>query len=173
MFRIRTDRHAALPFRVASYAVAHFPGGVKPRAIVFENVDDTQTLFVVIESTRDQIAEDAFTGMTERSVSEIVSERDRLGEFFIQTEHLRDAARDLRHLERVCQARAVMVAGGREEHLCLVLQTTERLAVDHAIAIALEGGPNRILGFLTQASARVGALRCLRREDLSLAFLHL
>ena len=82
-------------------------------------------------------------------------------------------ARDLRHLERVRQPRAVVIAGRREEHLRLVLQPAERLAVDDAIAIALERRADRVFGLRPQPAARVGALRRLRREDLALALLEL
>ena len=104
---------------------------------------------------------------------EVVPERDRLGQLLVQPQHLGDAARDLRDLERVRQARAVVIAGRREEHLRLVLQTAERLAVDDAIAIALERRADRIVVFRPQPAARVGALRRLRREDLAFALLEL
>src|SRR5262249_49539262 len=64
-------------------------------------------------------------------------------------------------------------AGRREEHLRLVLEAPEGLAVDDAIAIALERRPDVVFGFGTQAAARLGALRRLRREDLALAGLEL
>ena len=80
-------------------------------------------------------------------------------------------ARDLRHLERVRQPRAVVIAGRREEHLRLVLQPAERLAVDDAVAIALKRRPDVVFGSRAQAAARVGALGGLRREDVALALL--
>ena len=81
----------------------------------------------------------------------------------LQPQHLGDAARDLRDLERVRQPRAVVIAGRREEDLGLVLQPPERLAVDDAIAIALE----RRAGSDPRSRARsrpaaVGALGGLR-----------
>ena len=74
-------------------------------------------------------------------------------------------ARNLRHLERVREARAVVIAGRREEDLRLVLQPAERLAVDDAIAIALERRPDVVFRLRTQAAARIGALGRLRREE--------
>ena len=44
-----------------------------------------------------------------------------------------------------------MVAGRREEHLCLVLQPPERLAVNDAVAVALESRPH-VVDFGAQAS---------------------
>ena len=150
-------------------AVAHFPREVEAAAVVLEHVDDAQALLVVVEAAGHQRVDDALAGVAERRVAEIVAERDRLGQLFVQAQHLRDRARDLRHLERVRQARAVVIAGRREEHLRLVLQPAERLAVDDAIAVALKRRPDVVFRLGAQAAARVGALGRLRREDLALA----
>jgi hypothetical protein len=73
----------------------------------------------------------------------------------------------------VGQARAIVIAGGRKEHLCLVLEPAERLGVDDAIAIALERGADCILFFLAQAAPGICALGGLWRQDLPLARLEL
>ena len=117
----------------------------RPCAVVLEHVDDAQALLVVVEAAGNQIVEDALAGVAERRVAEIVAERDRFGQLLVQPQHLGDAARDLRHLERVRQPRPVVIAGRRKEHLRLVLQAAERLAVDDAIAIALKRRADRIL----------------------------
>jgi hypothetical protein len=66
----------------------------------------------------------------------------------------------------MCQTRAVVIAGGREEHLCLVFEPAKGLGMDDAIAVALERRPHIIFGFFAQTPARVGALRRLRRKNL-------
>ena len=66
------------------------------------------------------------------------------------------------------QPRAVVIARGREEDLRLVLQPAERLAVNHAVAVALKSGPDRILGLGPQPAlgrslfAACGARICAR-----------
>src|SRR5204863_6460908 len=80
-------------------------------------------------------------------------------------------ARNLRDLERVREAGAVVIARGREEHLRLVLQPAERLAVDDAIAVALIGWPHIVFALRSQTSARVRALGGLRRERFALPLL--
>ena len=142
---------------------------VQPAAVVLEHVDDAQALLVVVEAAGHQRVDDALAGVAERRVPEIVAERDRFGQLLVQPQHLGDGPRDLRHLERVRQPRAVVIAGRREEHLRLVLQPPERLAVDDAIAIALKRGPDVVFRFGPQPAARVGALGRLRRQDLPLA----
>ena len=66
-----------------------------------------------------------------------------------------------------------MIAGRREKHLRLVLQASERLAVDDPVAVALERRPNRIFGFGPHAATAVGALCRLGRKDLALALFQL
>ena len=108
--RVGADRDAVLPFRVPGDPVAHFPREVQPLPVVLEDVDDAEALLVVLEPAGHQRLQDAFAGVSERRVPEIVAERDRLGQLFVQPKHLGDAARDLRDLERVRQARAVVIA---------------------------------------------------------------
>ena len=57
----------------------------------------------------------------------------------------RHRARDLRRLQRVGEPRAVVVALRRHEHLRLVLEPPERLAVHDPVAVALEGVAQRAL----------------------------
>ena len=159
MIRIGADRQAVLPFRVLGDAVAHFPRQVQAAPVVFEDVDDAQALEVVLEAAGHERVQHALAGVAERRVSEIVAERDRFGQLLVQAQHFRDGARDLRDLERVRQARPVVIAGRREEHLRLVLQPAEGLAVDDAVAVALKRGTDGILGLRTHAPAAVGALR--------------
>src|SRR4030095_6962850 len=173
MFRRRADRHAVLALRMARNAVANLPRQVQPMAIVLEHVDDAQALLVMIESAGYERAQDPLAGVAERRVAQVVTKRDRFGQLLVQPQHLRDRPRDLRDLERVRQARAIVVASRREEDLRLVLETTEGLGVDDAIAIALERRADRILSLLTDAAPAVGAFRCLRRQDLPFPLLEL
>ena len=88
--------------------------------------------------------------MTEWRMAEIVAEGDRFGELFMQPEDFGDGARDLRNLERVGQARAVMIARRREEDLRLVLQPPEGFAVNDAIAVTLKRRSDVVLRLGTQ-----------------------
>ena len=71
------------------------------------------------------------------------------------------------------EARAVVVAGGREEDLGLVLETPEGLAVHDAIAVALECRPDRVGRFGTKPALRAIAACRLRREEPVLARLEI
>ena len=63
---------------------------------------------------------------------------DRLDQILVERQSARHCARDRRYLQRVRQARPVMVAERRHEHLGLVRQAPERLAVHDPVAIALK-----------------------------------
>jgi len=65
----------------------------------------------------------------------------------MQLQDLGDGARDLRHLERVRQSSAVVIAGGGEKHLSLVLEAAKRLAMDDAVAVALKCRPDVVFLF--------------------------
>jgi hypothetical protein len=69
--------------------------------------------------------EGAFAGMPEGGVAEIMGERQRFGEVLIKSQRPRDGSRDLRHLERVGEPGAVVVAFVFEKYLRLVLQAPE------------------------------------------------
>ena len=92
----------------------------------------------------------------ERRVPEVVAEPDRLDEILVQPQRPRDRARDRGHLERVGEPRAVVVAARRHEHLRLVRQPAERLAVHDPVAVALERRAQRavLLGVRPRAPDR-------------------
>src|SRR5262249_6517395 len=137
-------------------------------AVVLQFLHDSQTLLIVIETARNEIGEHAFPCMPERRVPKVVAERDRFRQLLVQQKHLRDRPRHLRHLQRVREPRAVVIAGGREEYLRLVLETPERLAVNDAVAIALECRPDVVFGFRAHPSLGVGAFRSLWRQGVAL-----
>ena len=68
-------------------------------------------------------------GVTERRVPEVVGERDRLGEVFVEAQDASDRAGELRRLERVGEARAVVVALVVDEDLRLVFEPAKRRRV--------------------------------------------
>ena len=72
---------------------------------------------------------------------QIVRECDGFAEVRVETQRHRDAARHLCDLERVGEARPVVVAFERREYLRLALHAAKRSAVDHAISVTLERGP--------------------------------
>jgi hypothetical protein len=99
-----------------------------------------QSLGVVVETAVaiEAFIEGAFAGMAERRMAEIVRQRQRLGEVFLEAEPPRQRPGDLRYLERMRQPGPVMIALVEHEYLGLVLEAAERGGMDHPVAVAAE-----------------------------------
>ena len=168
------QRHRVLPVRaVLEDALARLVAEVESaetRVALFEQVDDAQRLAIVVEAAvvAHQAVERAFAGVTERRVTEVVRQRDRLGEILVEPQRPRDGARDLRAFERVREPVAVVIALVVHEDLRLVLEAAEGVRVEHAVAIALERRAQRMIGFGDDASARGCAAHCVGREAFAL-----
>ena len=126
-------------------AFERFPSqvqAVKIGVAMFEVGDQAQRVGVVIEAAErlHAFGQRVFAGMAERRVAEIVRERQRFGEVFMQAQRAADGAGELRDFETVREARAVMVAFVVDEHLRFIFETAEGGGMDDAIAVALEGG---------------------------------
>src|SRR5439155_7259838 len=104
---------------------------------------------------------------------EVVAERDRFGELFVQPKHLGDGSRDLRHFERVGEARSIMVACRREKDLRFVSEPPERFAMDDAVAVALKRGTDVVFTLGTKTTARRRTFGRLRGKNVALACLEL
>jgi hypothetical protein len=98
-------------------------GGVAP----LQRRHHAHRLGIVVEAAlaRHGLVQRLLAGMAEGRMAEIVGEGQRLGEILVQREPPRDRTRDLRHLQRVRQAGAVVVALMRDEDLRLVLEPAE------------------------------------------------
>ena len=124
------------PATVASREVEAVEVGVA----ALEFGDDAQRVAVVVEAAvgRHAGVERVLAGVAERRVAEVVAERDRLGEVVVEPQGPRERAGDLRHLDRVGEAGAEMVALVMDEHLRLVGEAAEGGRMDDAVAVALE-----------------------------------
>ena len=126
--------------------VAHHPRQVEPAPVALQPLDDAQRVLVVAEAEAEalaqQLVERFLARVAEGRVAEVVAETDRLDEVLVQTQRPRDHPRDRGRLERVGHSRAVVVPVGVDEDLRLPLEPPERLGVDDAIAVALEGRPD-------------------------------
>ena len=169
---------------VVEDAVAHLGREVEPLAAVLDALHHAQALLVMpVERlglgrsgvdapvAGDAARERLLAGVAERRVPQIVPERDGLGQVLVQPERPRDGARDLRHLERVGEPGAEVVALGGQEHLRLVRQASERLRVEDLVAVALVVVAQDVgLGRAGAALALVGE-RGVGRERLVRALL--
>jgi hypothetical protein len=149
---------------VAADAVADLIGEVEPLPVLFEHLHHAQALLGMVEAgLRVELAVDRVEGgladVAEGGVAEIVAQRDRLGEVLVEAQGAADGAGDLGDLEGVGETGAIVVGVRGDEDLGLVGEAAEGLAVDDAIAVALEGGADGAGGLGAVAAAAAGAPR--------------
>ena len=160
------ERAARLPGRVVEDADACLVAEVQAAAVALDAVDDAQALLIVPEADAgvDRV-ECALSRVAERRVAEVVPEADGLGEVLIEFERAGDRAREARDLERVRQARAVMVALRAQEHLRLVLQAAERFRVRDAVDVALEARAHLTRRLGRRAAGGLRAQQAVRADE--------
>jgi len=178
-------RETPAPARVLEDALTRVVREVEAGMLVtlLEDVDDAHRLVVVLErpdlcgdprldrdrglAAREDAVEHLLARMPERRVSEVMAQCTGLGEVLVDPEGARHRPGDLRDLERVREARAVMIAFERNENLGLVLEAAERARVDDAVAVALVLRPVVVrFPFLGDRIPPDGArrTRCVDRE---------
>ena len=175
---VEREREVVRPRRVLEHPLAHVVREVQARLLValLEAVDDAHGLVVVLEAAglgvalAQQAVEHVLAGVAERRVPEVVAEGDRLGQVLVEAQRAGDAARDLRHLDRVGQARPEVVALVRDEDLRLVLEPAEGARVDDAVAVARVVRP-RVAGAGGDGAPRAFGPRAARGVDRQALFL--
>ena len=151
---------------VVQDAHARLIAQVQPAPVALEHVHHAQALLIVPEADAgvDRV-ECALSRVAERRVAEVVPEADGLGEVLIEFERAGDRAREARDLERVRQARAVMVALRAQEHLRLVLQAAERFRVRDAVDVALEARAHLTRRLGRRAAGGLRAQQAVRADE--------
>ena len=155
--------------RMVQDAVAHLESEVQTRAAVLDALHHAHRLLVVAVErrglgragreplmAREARGQRRLAGVAEGGVPQVVAERDSLGQVLVQPERPGDGAGDLRHFQRMGEARAEMVALGSEEHLGLVGKPPKRFRVQDLVAIALVVGAQRVR--LAGGAAPLGAV---------------
>ncbi len=64
-------------------SVAHLPGKVESFAMIFQKINDPQTLVVMLEPTRMQAVETVLSGMTKGRMAKVMAKCNGLGQVFI------------------------------------------------------------------------------------------
>jgi len=155
---------------VLDQALKRFPGQVQPVELgvaPLQPGDDAQRLGVMVETApfSHPGVQRVLARVAEGRVTEVVDQRNGLGEVLVAAQRPRQCAGDLRDFNRMGQAGSVVVALMGDEDLGLVLQPAEGGGVDDAVAVALEGGPRRAFGLRVEASARprrIAGIGCAR-----------
>ena len=140
---------------VVQDTVAHLAGQVHMPAVLLnlKELYDADALLMMCKADGRDIVQGALARVSERSVPEIVSERDGLGQVLVKAQCLRDGPCDLRDLKRVRHTVPVMITHGSKEYLRLAVQSSERLRMNDPVAVALVLGPD-VAGSLILVPAR-------------------
>src|ERR1700722_19749919 len=113
----------------------------KARITVLESFDHSQRMQIVIETFAEPAhlpVQFLLAGVGEGRMADVVAQRERLGQIFIQCQNRSHCTRDLRNFDGVGQPVAEMVGDSGWKNLHFILQPAEGAGVDDAIAIALE-----------------------------------
>ena len=139
--------------RMVDDGIPHLPAEVEAAAVLFQLLHHPQALAVVGEALIVTAGQRVLSCVAEGGVAEIVSQGGGLGEVFVQPKGAGHGAGDLGDLQGMGQAGAVVIPRGGEEHLGLVHEAAEGLAMDDAVAVALELAPQgaRLHGALPSA----------------------
>jgi hypothetical protein len=145
-----------------------FPGEVQAvelRVMAFQMRHDPDRLRVVIEPTvrGHRRRQRVLARVPERRMSQIMGQRHGLRQVLVQTQRAGHGARHLRHLQRMGQTGAEIVALMLHEDLRLVLEPAKRGGVDDPVAIPLKGRAKEALLLRHTAATALGRVAGERR----------
>jgi hypothetical protein len=100
-----------------------------------------------MESIRVKLVQHTLSNMAKGRMPQVMGQGNGFGQVFVQPKGSGDGAGHLGDFQSVGQPGAVVIPNGGEKNLGLMLQAAERLAVNNAIAISLEGGSQWARGF--------------------------
>jgi hypothetical protein len=108
--------------------------------VLLQLIHDAQALQVMLETSMvaHAIVQCLLTGVPEWRVPEVVGQRDRLGQIFIQPKRARYPAGDLSDFQTVRQTGAKMVAFVVYKNLGLVFKPAKSRRVNNPVAIPLK-----------------------------------
>ena len=110
---------------------------------------NAKRLRVVIKSSTagEAFIESPFARMSERRMAEVMRKRQRFGEVLIEAQCARERTGDLHDLQRMRQARSVVIAFVINEDLRLMGETSECRRMNDSVAVAAERTTGRTLRF--------------------------
>src|ERR1700735_2186762 len=146
--------------RMGHDPVADLFAQVQTLAVSLELLDYPERVLVVAKAGREPlpqaVVERLLPDVAEGRMAEVMAKSDRLDQVLVERQRSGDGARHLRDLERMGQPGAIVVAARGHEHLRLVLQAPECLAVDDPVAVALKRSAQPAHRLLALAGRRGG-----------------
>jgi hypothetical protein len=111
-----------------------------------------------------RLGQSRFTGMPERRMAEIMSERDRLGQRFVRLQRGRQATGNLGRFDSMRKSGTEVVVVRRSKDLSFSFQPPEGGARYDAMAVELERSAERVGRFGVGSAARAARTRRIGRE---------
>ena len=150
--------------------VEHLAGEIQAweaRVADLQKLHDAERLRVVVETAfvSQQFGKRVLAGVPQRRMADVVGQGQRLDQVFVEGQAAGERSGDTRHLQRVCEAAAVIVAVVAGEDLGLVGEPPEGGRVDDAIAVALVGAAEGVWEFVVHPAGRVGRMHRPRSEQ--------
>ena len=105
----------------------------------FQPHQHPQSMGIVVPPAigRHRLGQSIFARMAERRVTNVMCQTQGLGQILVQPQRARDHPADLRHLQRVREANAVVIAIGRDEHLRFRPQPPKGNRMNDPVAVTL------------------------------------
>ena len=129
-----------LPSCVAQNAVPNLLCQVQALTVLFQLFHHPDALLIVPEAARYHSIQSTFPRMAERGMSQIVAQRNRLCQIFVQPQGPGDGPGDLGNLQGMGQPSTVMIPLRRKKHLGFPFQAAERLTVDDPVTVSPVAG---------------------------------
>src|SRR5436190_13198977 len=95
--------------------------------------------------------------VAERWVAQVMGQRNRFGQFFVQAQLSSDGPTDLGDFQRMCETCTMVIARMTDQYLCLLHEPTEAFTVYQAVPVALIGRTERMLRFHVLSSLTLAA----------------
>ena len=155
--------------RVVDDSVAHLPGEVQPFAVSLQLFHHAKALLIMGEVRGIALLHSLLTRVTEGRVPEVMTQSNGLAKVLVEAKRAADDTRDLRHLKRVRQARAVMRIIGCKKDLRFSHETAEGFGMNDSVAVSLKFGAVVTWGVRIFASLRVFRQTGIGRERFAFA----
>ena len=152
--------------------ISCFPRQIQPLPVLLQNLYYPDTLTEMGKSVRIDLIQRALTCMTEGSMSQIMSQRDRLYQILIQPESLCNRSRNLGYFQGMGKTVSVMISLRCQKYLGLIFQPPECLAVQNTIPVSLVNGTDITLLFRTLPSSGMSAVRSIRAQQFQFSLFH-
>jgi len=147
--------------------VPDLPGQVQPLSVPLQHIHEPQTLDIVGKSKRTHPVQGPLSCVSKGCMSQIMAQRDRFDQIFIQAQGFRNGPRILRYLQRMCHPGPVVISEGSQKNLCLVLQSPKRLAVQDPVPVPLESRTDITGDLVPFSPPALCRQACPGRKDLT------